>query len=78
MVGMLTDSQCEYCKHVDRKRIYTEGYYCPAYPDGIPDEIFLNVVEHNKAYAHDNGIQFEQDPNEEAFLFDTPRSVRVH
>ena len=27
-------SQCAHCKHFKR-----DDYYCPAYPDGIPDEL---------------------------------------
>ncbi|MGZ4908841.1 MAG: hypothetical protein ACXV5F_09355 [Halobacteriota archaeon] len=78
MLGMLADPQCDYCRHLDRKRMYKQGYYCPAYPNGVPDEILLNMVDHVEAYEGDNGIQFEQDPSEDEFFFDTPRSVTVH
>ncbi len=78
MLGMMADPQCDYCKHVDRARMYKQGYYCAAYPDGVPDEILSNAVDHAEAYAGDHDIRFEQDPNEEAFSFDTPLSVRVY
>ncbi len=77
MLGMITDPQCDYCTHLDRERMYKQGYYCAAYPDGIPDEILFNAVDHTDPYQDDNGIRFEQDPDEEEFSFDTPLSVRV-
>ena len=35
---------------------------CDAFPDGIPDAIFLSGVEHDKPYPGDHGIQFEPKP----------------
>jgi len=33
---------------------------CKAYPDGIPDEILINDVDHRNPYTGDNGITFEE------------------
>ncbi len=77
MLGMMADPQCEYCKHLDRTRMFIQGYYCAAYPEGVPDEILFNAVDHTQSYDGDNGVRFEQDPYEEVFSFATPLSVRV-
>ncbi len=77
MLGMLADPQCDYCKHLDKGQRYKHGYYCAAYPDGVPDEILFNAVHHTEEYEGDHGIRFEQDPNEDDFVFDAPRSVRI-
>jgi len=35
-----------------------EKFSCEAFPDGIPDEIIENKIQHNKAYKGDNGLRF--------------------
>lgn len=50
-------SQCQKCKHFDYE--VKDKNACPAYPDGIPEEILLNEIEHNKPYNQDNDIVFE-------------------
>jgi hypothetical protein len=46
-------SQCVYCRHL------TAGRKCAAFPDGIPDEIEYNWVDHREPYPGDHGIRFE-------------------
>lgn len=50
-------SLCMLCRHY-RER---EGFapVCAAFPKGIPPEIWLEKVSHQKPYEGDNGIQFE-------------------
>lgn len=57
---------CHLCKHLR----YDEEWRidrptpvrCAAYPDGIPDAIFLNLGDHRKPRRGDHGIQFELAP----------------
>ena len=49
---------CSYCKHL--YNVATKGRKCKAFPDGIPDEIWLGKNKHKSPYKRDNGIQFER------------------
>jgi hypothetical protein len=48
-------SSCSECKNADRVKIGT----CKAFPDGIPEEIWIGKNDHKNSYPGDNGIQFE-------------------
>jgi len=49
--------QCFYCKHFHKSK---RGVFaCKAYPDGIPDDILFNEVDHRKPVEGDRGIQFQ-------------------
>ena len=50
--------QCFDCKHF--KGLIQNQKRCSAFPDGIPDEIFKNSIQHNQPYPGDNGIRFEK------------------
>ena len=32
---------------------------CDAFPDGIPEEIWVGTMKHDKSYLGDHGIQFQ-------------------
>ena len=48
------DYWCDKCIHFN-----PEDESCPAFPHGIPDEIFEGLVRHTKPYPGDHGIMFE-------------------
>jgi excisionase family DNA binding protein len=38
---------------------------CGAFPEGIPDELWVGTIKHDKAYPGDHGIRFKPKfPNE--------------
>jgi len=45
---------CMWCKRLDK-----DGPGCEAFPDGIPDEILDNQVDHRKPVDGDRGLQFK-------------------
>jgi len=51
-----TTPQCLTCKHYRETAV---GAACTAFPDGIPDDIFRNVVMHSTPIEGDNGIIWE-------------------
>jgi len=53
---------CLACRH---RRVDTVGYpkerrVCAAFPEGIPDAIWLGQNDHTKPYPGDHGIRFER------------------
>ena len=44
---------CVLCKH------YTNNSECAAFPNGIPDIIWIGQNNHENHYPGDNGIQYE-------------------
>lgn len=69
---------CTLCKHYDKEKTLAVGfgsldpdhsYFCAAYPDGIPGEIYFGDVNHYTPRPDDNGLQFEMiDPEDIGFL----------
>ena len=49
--------QCEDCRHQIQKEDW--GYFCKAYPGGIPTAILTGTHDHRKPYPGDRGILFE-------------------
>jgi len=48
--------QCYDCKHFGAG---PGPPVCPAFPEGIPDDIRKNRHDHRQPYPGDNGIRFE-------------------
>lgn len=51
--------QCFDCKNFIKK-YDNDKYVCKAFPDGIPDDVLMNRVDHSAPIENDNGIHFEQ------------------
>ena len=49
---------CLGCRHYDRTAP-GPGIRCAAFPDGVPEEIFLSGADHREPFDGDRGIQFE-------------------
>jgi hypothetical protein len=49
---------CVFCKHFGRD-VANDRPTCDAYPDGIPDDIYLNGADHRMSQPGDHGIHFE-------------------
>jgi hypothetical protein len=54
-------SQCDACKHFvspfDRDDDL-DAPTCAAFPDGIPDRVYANEVDHRDPIPGDHGVQF--------------------
>lgn len=56
---MVQFSQCMDCKNYIGKN-EKEKFYCHAFPDGIPEDVFWNKIDHKKNIDGDKGIKFEK------------------
>jgi hypothetical protein len=52
-------SPCLHCKRFIRDVMAED--HCPAFPDKIPDEIFMGRNLHKEPYPGDHGILFQPD-----------------
>lgn len=43
------------CKHLEENK----PMHCAAFPEGIPDPILYNKVDHRKPYKGDHDVRFE-------------------
>lgn len=62
---MIFENQCVRCKHLfapDREK--RRGFFCKAYPEGVPRDIVWNKHDHRKPFPGDNGITFEPKEGE--------------
>jgi hypothetical protein len=57
----VTISLCSLCKHKHRDSLTFRKSFptCDAFPNGIPEAVRKNRIDHRKALAGDNGIRFE-------------------
>ena len=52
-------SSCGSCKHFRK-----DDFYCPAYPDGIPDELLSGKKQHDQVRKDQTGNTiFEEEPD---------------
>lgn len=51
---------CSYCKYLSLEKRKT----CAAFPNGIPDFIWVGRKDHEKPCSGDRGIQFEKAQDE--------------
>lgn len=58
-------SKCFYCRHLDPEG--TGRMVCAAFPEEIPYEVALGMLDHDEPLPGDNGIVFEarEDLSEE-------------
>lgn len=55
---------CFECKHLRPEDPAKESFQCDAFPEGIPDEFIESIIQHDRPYPGDHGIQFEEGPRE--------------
>jgi len=54
---MIAVPQCIDCRHLDRSKAPERT--CPAFPNGIPKDIWKGEIDHTKPYPGDSGVRFE-------------------
>jgi hypothetical protein len=59
---------CSLCKHKHQDSLTFRNSFptCDAFPNGIPEAVRKNRIDHRKALAGDNGIRFELVAESEA------------
>jgi hypothetical protein len=64
----VTISLCSLCKHKHRDSLTFRKSFptCDAFPNGLPEAVRKNRIDHRKALAGDNGIRFELANESEA------------
>jgi len=66
---------CMYCKHLTETLEGRDA--CRAFPEGIPDEIYLKYYDHRKEFQGDKGIRFEAIDKKAQEHVDELYSVRL-
>lgn len=62
---VLAISQCSTCIHsvspltLPEPARYERGLFCAAFPDGIPQEVLDDTLDHREPIVGDHGIQWE-------------------
>jgi hypothetical protein len=78
------EPQCMTCRHfrspfsVPAGAARPDGATCDAFPQGIPDPIFANKIDHRQPVAGDHGVQWEPDGDVEFPTFAFAESVLGH
>lgn len=56
-------SQCDTCVRFRSplSRPGATGPFCEAFPEGIPDEVYENTVDHRQPVAGDHGIRWSSN-----------------
>lgn len=62
------ESQCGACAHFRSPFSRTDGDFsrppfCAAFPEGIPDAVYGNRVDHRQPVDGDHGVRWESDGN---------------
>lgn len=52
---------CESCVHL-RAGPDGFGFVCDAFPDGIPDKVYLDGFDHRQPLSGDHGVRWELSP----------------
>ena len=58
-------SQCDACRHFRGRQSFSVPFTCTAFPEGIPDAVFDNELDHRRPIDGDNGLQFLAKPGDE-------------
>lgn len=56
---MLIFSRCLDCQHFKGKD-EEERFICEAFPNGIPEDVFWNKIDHTENTEGDNGIKYQE------------------
>ena len=62
---MLKPNLCTVCVHASDD-LSEDRFVCSAFPDGIPDEIYIGRFDHRDEFQGDRGFRFAPDPGEPA------------
>lgn len=57
---MLPRPSCGSCRHFDLVKFQeNKEFRCVAYPNGIPEHLYLGYHDHKTPYPGDQGIQYQ-------------------